>query len=143
MFNKLIKFLFLIIIIYQTPVYSKSASFNEINARDLTNYFSGIVAFENQENSEALKFFNSSKILINKHNLFIKRYIYSLVLDNKVSQAINVIKNVSDNGSIEFFDAYLLLVIDSLKKNNFINAEKYLKNAIRFAVIQTVPFASN
>jgi len=132
MFNKLIKFLFLIIIIYQTPVYSKSASFNEINAGDLTNYFSGIVAFENQENSEALKFFNSSKILINKHNLFIKRYIYSLVLDNKVSQAINVIKNVSDNGSIEFFDAYLLLVIDSLKKNNFINAEKYLKNAIRF-----------
>tara|TARA_B100001093_G_scaffold519606_1_gene609422 strand:+ start:1544 stop:3172 length:1629 start_codon:yes stop_codon:yes gene_type:complete len=107
-------------------LYSKSTSFNELNSRELSNYFSGIVAFENQENSDALKFFNSSKILINKHDPYLKRYVYSLVLENKVSQSINVIKNSGDKVNIDFFNAYLLLIIDSLKKNNFEKAEKYL-----------------
>jgi len=126
MFRKFVKLTLILILSYQTPLYSKSTSFNELNSRDLSNYFSGIVAFENQENLDALKFFNSSKILINKHDPYIKRYVYSLVLENKVSQSINVIKNSGDKVNINFFDAYLLLIIDSLKKNNFEKAEKYL-----------------
>ena len=83
MFNKLLKLLVISVIFYQTPVYSKSASFNEFNSRDLSNYFSGIVAFENRDNSDALKFFNSSKVLLKKHDLYLKRYVYSLVLDRR------------------------------------------------------------
>ena len=79
MFNKLLKILVVLGIFYQTPLYSKSASFNEFNSRDLSNYFSGIVAFENRDNSEALKFFNLTKVLINKHDSYLKRYINSLV----------------------------------------------------------------
>ena len=93
MFHKLVKLTLIIILSYQTPLYSKSTSFNELNARDLSNYFSGIVAFENKENSDALKFLNSSKILINKHDQYLKRYVYSLVLENRVSQSVNIIKN--------------------------------------------------
>ena len=126
MFNKFVKLTLILILSYQTPLYSKSTSFNKINARDLSNYFSGIVAFENQENLDALKFFNSSKILINKHDPYLKRYVYSLVLEDKVSQSINVIKNSGDKVNIDFFDAYLLLIIDSLKKNDFKKAEEYL-----------------
>ncbi len=126
MFRKFVKLTLILILSYQTPLYSKSTSFNELNSRELSNYFSGIVAFENQENSDALKFFNSSKILINKHDPYLKRYVYSLVLENKVSQSINVIKNSGDKVNIDFFNAYLLLIIDSLKKNNFEKAEKYL-----------------
>tara|TARA_B100001093_G_scaffold507558_1_gene568282 strand:+ start:1159 stop:2844 length:1686 start_codon:yes stop_codon:yes gene_type:complete len=132
MINKLIKLLVFIATIYQTPVYSKSASFNELNARDLSNYFSGIVAFGNQENTDALKFFNSSKILINKHNLYIKRYVNSLVLENKIPQSINVIKSISKKSNIDFFDAYLILIIDSLKRNDFEKAEKYLVETVKF-----------
>ena len=95
MFNKFVKLTLILILAYQTPLYSKSTSLNEINARDLSNYFSGIVAFENQENSDALKFFNSSKNLIKKHDPYLKRYVYSLVLEDKVSQSINVIKRVN------------------------------------------------
>jgi len=51
MFNKLIKILVVFVIFYQTPVYSKSASFNDFNSRDLTNYFSGIIAYENKNNT--------------------------------------------------------------------------------------------
>ena len=74
---------------YQNPLYSQSTSFNDFDSRNLSNYFSGIVAFENKNNSKALDFFNSSKILINQHDPYLKKYIYSLVLENKVSQAIN------------------------------------------------------
>ena len=132
MFNKLIKVLALFLLFYQTQVYSKSASFNDFNSRDLTNYFSGIIAFENKENTDALKFFNASKVLINKHNSYLKRYVNSLVLENKVAQAINIIKNKNNKNNIDFFNAYILLVIDSLKKNDFKKAEEYLIQSLKF-----------
>ncbi|MDA9647915.1 hypothetical protein N9T17_04355, partial [Candidatus Pelagibacter sp.] len=76
MFNKLTKIFVILGIFYQTPVYSKSASFNEFNSRDLSNYFSGIIASENKNNSDALKFFNSTKVLLKKHDAYLKRYTY-------------------------------------------------------------------
>ena len=132
MFNKLIKVLALFLLFYQTQAYSKSASFNDFNSRDLTNYFSGIIAYENKENTDALKFFNASKVLINKHNSYLKRYVNSLVLENKVAQAINIIKNKNNKNNIDFFNAYILLVIDSLKKNDFKKAEEYLIQSLKF-----------
>ena len=132
MFNKIIKVLALFLLFYQTQVYSKSASFNEFNSRDLTNYFSGIIAYENKENTDALKFFNASKVLINKHNSYLKRYVNSLVLENKVAQAINIIKNKNNKDNTDFFNAYILLVIDSLKKNDFKKAKEYLIQSLKF-----------
>ena len=132
MLKKLIKLLVISVIFYQTPVYSKSASFNDFNSRDLSNYFSGIVAFENRDNSDALKFFNSSKVLLNKHDLYLKRYVYSLVLEDKILQAINIIKYSGNKNNSDFFEAYILLIVDSLKQNNFVKAEKYLDQSLRF-----------
>ena len=132
MFNKLIKLLVILGTIYQTSAYSKSARFNEFNSRDLSNYFSGIIAFENRDNSDALKFFNASKVLLDKHDLYLQRYVYSLVLENKVAQAINIIESNSNKSNSDFFDAYMLLIIDSLKKNNFQKAEKYLNQSLKF-----------
>ena len=132
MFNKLVKVLALFLLFYQTQAYSKSASFNDFNSRDLTNYFSGIIAYENKENTDALKFFNASKVLLNKHNSYLKRYVNSLVLENKVAQAINIIKNKNNKNNVDFFNAYILLVIDSLKKNDFKKAEEYLIQSLKF-----------
>ena len=132
MFNKLIKLIAVLILFYQTAAYSKSASFNDFNSRDLTNYFSGIIAYENRENTDALKFFNASKVLINRHDSYLKRYVNSLVLENKVAQAINIIKNKSNKDNTDFFNAYILLVIDSLKRNDFVKADKYLTQSLKF-----------
>ena len=129
MFLKKIKFTLIIFLLYQTAVSSKSISFDDIDPKNLSKYFSGIVAFENKENSIALDFFNSSKILLNKHDPYLKRYIYSLVLENKVSQAINVIKNNKNKTNTNFFDAHLLLILDSLKKNDYENATIFLKKS--------------
>ena len=67
MLQKKIKFFFIIFLLYQTQLYSKSNSFNDLDTKNLSKYFSGIVAFGNNNNSEALNFFNSSKTLIYTH----------------------------------------------------------------------------
>ena len=126
MFLKNIKLIILIFLFYQTPVNSKSVSFDDFNSKNLSRYFSGIVAYENKDNSSALNFFNSSKILLDQHDPFLKRYIYSLVLENKISQAINIIKRNKNKNNTDYFDAHLLLIIDYLKKNNLSEAYSHL-----------------
>jgi len=132
MYFKFFKLIVITSLFYQAPLYSKSASFNDFNSKNLSDYFSGIVAFENKKNSDALKFFNSSKNLLKNHDLYLKRYVYSLVLDNKIPQAIDVIKNNSQKDNPNFFDAYLLLIADSLKKNDLRMAGKYLTQSSNF-----------
>ena len=122
---KKIKLILILFLCYQTPLNSKSISFNNFDTKNLSKYFSGIVAFENKNNSKALNFFNSSKILLNEHDPYLRRYVHSLVLENKVSQAINTIKNNKEKNNSNFFDAHLLLILDSLKKNDLSKAYNY------------------
>ena len=130
MFFKKIKFILILLLFYQTPLYSKSTTFDNFNSKNLSKYFSGIVAFENKNNSKALNFFNTSKILLNKHKPYLKRYVYSLVLENKVNQAINVIKQNKNNS--EFFEKYLLLTIDSLRRDDFSKALNYISETKKY-----------
>ena len=130
----LIKFfkLFLILLFCQNPLYSKSKTLNDFNSHHLSNYFSGLVAYENNDNFKALKFFESSKYLIKKHNSYLKKYIYSLVLEGKVKHATNEIKkNLTKNNS-NFFEAHLILALDSLKKKNFKKSREHIKKSYTF-----------
>ena len=130
----LIKFfkLFLILLFYQSPLYSKSKTLNDINSRYLSNYFSGIVAQRNQENSQALKFFKSSKFLIKQHDSYLERYIDSLVLERKVQQASSEIKQNLTESNSNFFKAHLLLALDSLKKNKYKKSKDHLQQSYAF-----------
>ena len=116
MLSKFLKIILVLFLFYQSPLYSKSNSLNKFNSDDFSNYFSGIVAFENKENLKALKFFKSSRFLIKNHELYLKRYIYSLILDGKIQWATKEIKqNLTENNS-NFFELHLMLALDSLKK---------------------------
>ena len=131
MFDKFIKLIF-IILLYQTPLYSKNISFNNFNSKIFSNYFSGIVAFENRHNSDSLEFFESSKILLKQHDTFLESYVVTLVLENKISKAINVVRNNLRGSNTDFFDAYLLLILDNFKKNKFDEVDLYLEKASIF-----------
>ena len=131
MFDKFIKLIF-IILLYQTPLYSKNISFNNFNSKIFSNYFSGIVAFENRHNSDSLEFFESSKILLKKHDTFLESYVVNLVLENKISKAINVVRNNLRGSNTDFFDAYLLLILDNFKNNKFDQVDLYLEKASIF-----------
>ncbi len=126
MLNKKFKIILILILLYQSPLLSKSNSFDDFSSKNLSKYFSGIVALENKNNSEALSYFNSSKILLNKHDPYLEKFVLSLVLENKVAQATNFIKISSKQSSSNFFEAYILLVLDSLKKNDLVKASKLL-----------------
>ena len=126
MFKKKITIILFSLILYQSPLLSKSNSFNEFNSKNLSKYFSGIVAFENENNTEALNFFKSSKILINQHDPYLERLVMSLVLEDNVVQAINIIKINSKKSNSDFFESYILLALDSLKKNNINKATEIL-----------------
>ena len=122
----------LIIIFFQTTLYSKSKTLNDFNSRNLSNYFSGIVAYENSDNSQALKFFKSSKHLIKQHDLYLENYTYTLVLEGRIQQAINEIRQHSTEDNSNFFEAYLLLAIDSLKRKNYKKSKEHLQRSYEF-----------
>ena len=130
----LIKFLkfALILFFYQSSLYSKSKTLNDFNSHHLSNYFSGIIAYQNNDNSQALKFFKSSKHLIKQHNSYLENYVNTLVLEGKVSQAANEIrKNLTDDNS-NFFQAYLLLALENLKTKDYKKSNKYLQKSYEF-----------
>jgi tetratricopeptide (TPR) repeat protein len=131
MFIKFLKFV-IILIFYQSPLYSKSVTLNDFNSRHLSSYFSGIVAFDNSDNSQALKFFRSSKYLIKKHNSYLENYIYSLVLEGKFQQASTEIKQNLTNDNSNFFEAHLILALDSLKKKDYKKSKKHLQSSYEF-----------
>ena len=126
MLKKIIIILFSLVF-YQSQLFSKSNSFEKINSENLSKYFSGIVAFDNKNTSDALNFFKSSKILINRHDPYLKKFVISLVLEDNIAQAINIIKSNIKKKNSNFFEAQILLAIDSLKKNNIRKASKILE----------------
>ncbi len=132
MLNKKFKIILILLLLYQSPLLSKSNTFNDFNSRNLSKYFSGIVALENKNNSEALNYFKASKILLNIHEPYLEKFILSLVLENNVTQAINFIKINNNKSSSNFFEAYILLILDSLKKNNLKKASMLLDEVQEF-----------
>jgi tetratricopeptide (TPR) repeat protein len=122
----------LILLFYQSPLYSKSSTLNDFNSHHLSNYFSGIVAYENNDNSQALKFFKSSKSLIKQHDSFLESYVYTLVLEGKIQQATSEIKKNLTDGNSNFFEAHLVLALDSLKRKNYKKSREHLQRSFEF-----------
>ena len=122
----------LILLFYQSPLYSKSRTLTDFNSKHLSSYFSGIVAYQNNNSSQALKFFKSSKSLIKQHDSYLKNYIYTLVLEGKVQQATNEIKQNLTKDNSNFFEAHLVLALDSLKRKNYKKSKEHLQKSYKF-----------
>ena len=119
-------------LLYQTNLFSKIVENNNFNQKYLSSYFSALLSYDNQNNQKALKYFNSSKFLLNKHDKFLREYIFSLVENGELSKAIKQIKLSKNKNSSKFFEAKLLLVIDDMKKKNFSKAKSALAELIQF-----------
>tara|TARA_B100001996_G_scaffold259160_1_gene201600 strand:- start:777 stop:2447 length:1671 start_codon:yes stop_codon:yes gene_type:complete len=116
-------------LLYQNTAHSKATEKNQFNQKYLSNYFSALVSVTNQKNDDAIIFFNSSKFLMNKHDNFLREYVFSLVLGGQVKNAINQIKR-SNNSN--FFEGNLLLALESITKKNYKQAEKRLKKLLAY-----------
>ena len=129
MVTKIYKIIFFcLFVFYQNISHSKSLESPVFNEKNLYNYFSALVALDNNQNYESLKFFNSSKYLKESHEPYIKKYIFSLIQSGKIKKAVNEIKTMKNEKFIDFFEAQLLLVLNSLKNNDYEKSTYYLNN---------------
>ena len=129
----LLKIFFIIAtLLYQSTAYSKATDNNEFNYKYLSSYLSALLSYDNQNNDLALKYFNSSKNLLNEHDQFLKKYVFSLVADGQISKAIKYIQYSKNKNNSSFFEVKLLLVLDSLNKKNFVKTSKLLTNLKAF-----------
>ena len=133
-------FSLILLLIYQSSVYSKSKDINEFNSKNLSSYFSALVSYNNQKNIDALNFFESSNSLINTHDSYLKKYVFSLVMEGKINKSIAQLKKFSGEKNSDFFEAYLILILDSVKKKNFEKSNRYLNELSRFKENSTFDF---
>ena len=126
----LIKLLKTIVIIFlfffQNSLYSKNKDSNYLSSKNLAEYLSAITSYDNGENTKSLEFFDKSKLLIDEHNPYLKRYIFSLITEGKINKAIKVLKSNLNKENSNFFESYLLLTIDSIKNKDFKKSNIYL-----------------
>ena len=123
----LLKILFIFLtFLYHSSVFSKPTDNNNFNQRYLSNYFSALVSHENGDNEIAIKYFDSTKSILKDYPEYFERYVNSLVLNNKIREAINQIKFSKSKNNTFNFQTNLLLTIDALKKNNFSKANDKL-----------------
>ena len=111
---------------------SKTTDQKDFNPKYLSNYLSAKISYSNQNNEDSVKYFNSSKSIINKHEGYLKEYVFALVLNGEIQNAINKIKLNKDLVSSDFFEADLLLLIDNFKNNKFSRNLELLNNIKRF-----------
>ena len=116
---KLIKiFLVIFIILYHNVAanafsvsFSKPTDKNNFNQKYLSNYFSALLSYNNQQNDLALKYFESSKPLVAKNDNFLKKYIFSLIYSGQVSKAIKQAKYWKKKNNSSFFEDKLLIIL--------------------------------
>jgi len=111
--------LFIVFFIYQTFVFSKTTDEIDFNPKYISNYLSAIISENNHNSEDSIKYFNSSKILINKHEGYLKKYVINLTANGEVQKSINTIKQNKKKNNSKFFEANLLLLIDNFKKKKF------------------------
>ncbi len=104
----------------------------DFDEKNIANYFSGSVSLNNNDNFQAVKYFNSTKNLKNTHQNFNRNYIISLVLDGKVSKSVSELKATSEQKYSNFFNLNLILILEEIKRNNFDKAKAKLINLEKF-----------
>ena len=104
----------------------------DFDEKNIASYFSGSVSLNNNDNFQAVKYFNSTKNLKNTHENFNRNYIISLVLDGKVAKSVSELKATSEQKYSNFFNLNLILILEEIKRNNFDKAKAKLINLEKF-----------
>ena len=104
----------------------------DFDEKNIANYFSGSVSLNNNNNFQAVKYFNFTKNLKNTHENFNRNYIISLVLDGKVSKSVSELKFTSEQKYSNFFNLNLILILEEFKRNNFDKAKAKLIKLEKF-----------
>ena len=124
--KKIYIILFLLIIFLIQPQAFSSDNKILYTKEDISNYFLGLVSANKDYNNEAFKYLKKVKSLKNRHSQFNIEFVRTLVLLEKFDKAFAFSKSVWNENEL-FFEADLLLGLDSFIKIDYENSKKYFE----------------
>jgi tetratricopeptide (TPR) repeat protein len=104
--------------------------------KSISNYFSGIISSNNNNNKLALKYFSNLNHLKNNHDQFNRKMVFTLVQTQKIPELFLYLKRLGKK-NLNFFDANLLLGINYLLEKNYKKSTNYFNS-----IIQTKKFSN-
>jgi len=124
--NKIYIILFLLAIFFIKSETSAKDSKIKYTRDNISNYFIGIISSNKGHNHEAFQHLKKIKPLKNSHSQFNIEFVRTLILLEKFDQAFAFSKSTWSEEEF-FFEADLLLGLDSFLKKDYTNAEKYFE----------------
>ena len=118
--------LFLITILFTSTKNFAKDNKNEITRESIVSYFSGTISFNNNNTEKAYEYLKKIEKIENKHTNYNIKYIHTLVLLKKFKQAFAFSKSLQKKDN-SFFEADLLLGLDSFLKEDYNKAQKYFE----------------
>ena len=104
--------------------------------KSISNYFSGIISSNNNNNKLALKYFNNLSHLKNNHDQFNRELVFALVQTQKIPELFLYLKKLRKK-NLNFFNANLLLGINYFLEKNYQKSASYFNS-----IIQTRKFSN-
>jgi len=131
-------FFLLATLLIESPVLARESS-TQYKKRDISNYFSGIIAIkQDHDNNKALEHFGKiQSINNNRHSQYDIEFIRTLVLLDKFKQAYAYSKNIWDEDEL-FFEADLLLGLKSFIKKDYKRAEKHFERLNKISLYNLI-----
>ena len=123
---KSIGLVFFVIIFLFTPQVKSLDKFNKEDS--ISNYFSGILAYNESEYNKSFKFLKKLDGLESSYPDYSVKYLYSLINSGNFREAFNFSKKL-DRQNFNFFENNLILGIHYLKHSKFDLARKYFQKA--------------
>ena len=114
------------------------------NSKDLSNYFSGVIAINDNQYQAAYNYFKTLHNLEDSHYSYSQYYLYSLVSLNKFKNVGNYAREL-ERKNLDSFESNLVSGIYYLKNKNITQAKIYfnkLKNRTQPGTIQNLISAS-
>jgi tetratricopeptide (TPR) repeat protein len=96
------------------------------NSKDLSNYFSGIMAINDNQYKTSYRYFKSLNNLEESHYSYSQYYLYSLIALKKFKDSANYSIKLKEK-NLDNFESNLVSGIYYLKNNDFAQAKLYFK----------------
>ena len=124
--NKKYSIIFLIFFLFlSTDSFGKNNKI-KYSADNISNYFLGIVSASQDYTGKAYKYLEKAKSLKNRHGNFNIQYLQTLILLEKFEEAFAFSKEIWKEDQL-FFEADLLLGLESFIDEDYVNAQKYFE----------------
>ena len=130
--KKIYLIIFFLLIVFFNSTTNASDEKLKYSREDVSNYFLGIVNLNKNNTTSGFKYLDRVQSLSSKHLNYNINFIRSLVLLEKFDLAFAFANKLKKEDKL-FFEADLLLGIESLINNDYLNSKKYFSKLNNFS----------